>query len=160
MDFPDSHRISVPRGTQEQEKESGSISSTGVSPSSPGLSSTVKLSTRFVTPWGFRSNPHSVLQPPHSNACRLSRCTSLGLSLFARHYSGNNFFSSRYLDVSVPSVPSSLPMCSAGGTWAFPQVGFPIRASPDQRLSRLPEAYRSLPRPSSAFDAKASTVSP
>ena len=143
MDFPDSHRISVPRGTQEQEKESGSISSTGVSPSLPGLSSAVPLSIRFVTPWDLRSSPNSVLQPPHSNACRLSRCTSLGLSLFARHYSGNNFSSSRYLDVSVPSVPSVLPIDSAGGARAFPLAGFPIRTSPDRSLSRLPEAFRS-----------------
>lgn len=143
MDFPASHRISVPRGTQEHRQESGLISFTGVSPALPDLSSVVQLPARFVTLWDLRSDPHRVLQHPHSNAYELSRCTGLGFSPFARHYSGNDFFSSRYLDVSVPSVPSVPSMCSTGGTWAFPQVGFPIRTSPDQRLSRLPEAYRS-----------------
>jgi len=31
----------------------------------------------------------------------------LGFSHFARHYFGNNLFSSGYLDVSVPQVPLS-----------------------------------------------------
>ena len=35
-------------------------------------------------------------QPPCRNACRLSRGPGLGSSRFARHYSGNNFCSSRY----------------------------------------------------------------
>ena len=37
-------------------------------------------------------------------------------------------------------------------------VGFPIRKSMDQGYLRLPEAYRSLSRPSSAPGAKASTM--
>ena len=49
----------------------------------------------------------SVLQPQ----CNLSH-TGLGCSAFARHYSRNCFFSSGYLDVSVPRVPRSLAMCS------------------------------------------------
>ena len=85
----------------------------GCHPLCPAFPVPFNYQIRFVTPWGLRSSPSSVLQPPHSNACELSRYTGLGLSLFARHYSGNNFFSSRYLDVSVPSVPSPKPMCSA-----------------------------------------------
>ena len=42
---------------------------------------------------------------------------------------------------------------------SFSWVGFPIRASLDIVLAHeLPRAYRSVPRPSSAFSAKASTV--
>jgi len=35
-------------------------------------------------------------------------CTGLGFSHFARHYSGNDLFSSGYLDVSVPQVPFTI----------------------------------------------------
>ena len=45
-----------------------------------------------------------------------------------------SFLSSGYLDVSVPRLASSCPMCSGRGTRALPRVGFPIRISPDQRL--------------------------
>jgi hypothetical protein len=44
------------------------------------------------------------------------------------------FFSSGYLDVSVPPLTSSRPMGSGVGTGALPPVGFPIRKSPDQSL--------------------------
>ena len=36
-------------------------------------------------------------------------------------------------------------------------VGFPIRKSPDQRVLATPRAYRSVLRPSSPLNAKAST---
>ena len=44
------------------------------------------------------------------------------------------FSSSGYLDVSVPPLASSRPMCSGVGTGALPPVGSPIRKSPDQSL--------------------------
>ena len=58
-----------------------------------------------------------------------------------------------------PGCPS-LDLCVQSGD----AVGSLQRVSPfgNPRIgacSRLPEAYRSVPRPSSAFDAKASTVS-
>ena len=77
--------------------------------------------------------------------------TGLGSSPFARRYLGNlwfDFSSSRYLDVSVPWVGFPLGM-----TWYYP-----CRVSPfghpriDARL-QLPEASRSLPRPSSPAHA-------
>jgi hypothetical protein len=40
---------------------------------------------------GYRAS-----QPATRNACRLSRVSRLSCSRFARHYSGNLFFSSRY----------------------------------------------------------------
>ena len=55
------------------------------------------------------------------------------LSLAATDGIDVSFFSCGYLDVSVPRVRPDRPIHSAGGTWALPQVGFPIRTSPDQR---------------------------
>ncbi len=85
------------------------------------------------------------------------------ISPFARHYSGNRDFL---------SFPPGTQMCHFPG---FPppalcvQTGvtrhYPCRVSPfgdpcfKARL-RLHTAYRSLPRPSSAFGAKASTIRP
>lgn len=52
-------------------------------------------------------------------------------------------------------------MGSATDAWGSPQAGFPIRAPPGHRArTRLPEAFRSVPRPSSAPGAKASTACP
>src|SRR5690606_31249910 len=45
-----------------------------------------------------------------------------------------SFFSSRYLDVSVPWVRSTCPMHSGRSDWLLHQPGFPIRKSTDQRL--------------------------
>ena len=43
----------------------------------------------------------------------------------------------------------------------FTAEGFPIRTSPDQRLlSTSPKLFAATPRPSSPFDAKASTIRP
>ena len=44
-----------------------------------------------------------------------------------------SFLSSGYLDVSVPQLASTCPMCSDRSTRALPRVGFPIRRSRDQR---------------------------
>jgi hypothetical protein len=47
------------------------------------------------------------------------------------------------------------------GCLGFTQAGFPIRAPPGRHArTRLPEAFRSVPRPSSAPGAKASTACP
>ena len=72
------------------------LSFTGVSPSSPSRSSTVQLEAGFVTLWNHRSGSCCALQPLRCNGCDLSHNASLGFSPFARHYSGNHFFSSRY----------------------------------------------------------------
>ena len=47
-----------------------------------------------------------------------------------------------------PSFPSPGLWIQPGDTWAFPQVGFPIRAPPDQRLMAAP---RGLSQPSTPF---------
>ena len=66
----------------------------------------------------------------------------LGCSPFARRYSGNRGFF-LFLGVlrcfSSPRSPPT-PMYSVLATWALPQVGFPIRKSPDRcLLSGFPE---------------------
>ena len=100
---------------------------------------------------------------PPTQRPQASTWVGLGCSPFARHYSGNRDFL---------SFPPGTQMCHFPG---FPprtlcvQVRVtrhdPCRVSPFgdpcfiARL-RLHTAYRSLPRPSSAFGAKASTIRP
>ena len=88
--------------------------------------------------------------------------SGLGSSRFARRYLGNlfDFFSSGYLDVSVPRVPSYTYVFSVRMTGHYPSWVAPFGNPRINACLRLPEAFRSLPRPSSALDAKASTVRP
>ena len=58
------------------------------------------------SPAGHTVRPVCVLQPPQGiGPCAVTFLAGLGFSPFARRYSGNNLFSSGYLDVSVPPVP-------------------------------------------------------
>ena len=69
-----------------------------------------------------------------------------------------DFFSSGYLDVSVPRVRSCKPMYSATST-CLTTGGFPhSEILGSKSVCRLPEAYRRLLRPSSPLTAKASTI--
>jgi hypothetical protein len=106
---------------------------------------------------------HAGPTTPPTQRPQASTWYGLGCSPFARHYSGNRDFL---------SFPPGTQMCHFPG---FPppalcvQTGVtrhdPCRVSPfgdpcfKARL-RLHTAYRSLPRPSSAFGAKASTIRP
>ena len=123
MGPPASHRVSVPRGTQDTNRPA-LISHTGLSPSTVSLSSAVPLSLPYLM---------SVLQPHHSR-----NHDGLGYSAFARHYSRNVLFSSGYLDVSVPRVPRHMAMCSPWADLAFPRSGFPIRKSTDRSFGATP----------------------
>ena len=76
------------------------------------------------------------------------------LSLTTTNGVSYDFLSYRYLDVSVPCV--SLPKM----VYRKNSMGFPIRRSVDQRYSPLPTAYRSVIRPSSPPNVKASTECP
>ena len=69
-----------------------------------------------------------------------------------------DFFSSGYLDVSVPRVRFPRPMYSVQGYLAYAS-GFPhSEISGSKSGCQLPEAFRRLQRPSSPPAAKASTV--
>ena len=99
-----------------------------------------RLSYRYVSPQPQRINP-LVCPLPRSLA------TTSGISV--------DFFSSSYLDVSVQTVPRVHLFDSI-----YVDRVLLCRVSPFGNLRvkgclRLPEAYRSLPRPSSAPDAKA-----
>jgi hypothetical protein len=78
----------------------------------------------------------------------LEHDTGLGSSPFAHHYSGNGLSSSGYLDVSVPRLTPTAPMCSARG-----DTGSPCRVSPfgDPRIKRLLTAPRGLSQPTTSF---------
>ena len=55
-----------------------------------------------------------------------------------------SFFSSGYLDVSLPRVPSSKTMDSSYGDRALPRPGSPIRIPLDQRLLAAPHGFSQL----------------
>ena len=123
------------------------ISLTGLSPSLADFPTSFCYSQAFFT---YRP----ALQPQLG-----SNPIGLGFSHFARHYFGNNFSSSGYLDVSVPLVPP----CTLFGSCTSDR-GSLCRVSPFGHpgigaRSQLPRAFRSVPRPSSALSAKASSVS-
>ena len=54
------------------------------------------------------------------------------------------FFSSRYLDVSVPWVCLYYSYVFTVGNCALPQLGSPIRTSPDQSLLTAPRGISSF----------------
>ena len=105
----------------------------------------------------------TILQPHAGNAHRLSLRHGLGWSRFARHYSGNRDF---FLFLALLRCFSSRTylLCTYGFSAGYPRIttgGFPHSEIPGSKsVQRLPGAYRSRPRPSSAPDAKASTVCP
>jgi hypothetical protein len=68
------------------------------------------------------------------------------------------FFSSGYLDVSVPRVGSTQPMYSAVGDRSSTCQVFPFGNSRINGYLHLPATYRSLSRPSSPTHAKASAI--
>ena len=127
---PASHRISrVPR-------YSGTFYL--LSPSPTGLSpSLVTLSNVFGSPivaYRWPSTP-DVRRPPVW-PLPSSLATTKGIEF--------SFFSSGYLDVSLPRVPSYEPMDSVHGDWALPQPGSPIRKFLDQCLLAAPQDLSQL----------------
>jgi hypothetical protein len=126
-------------------------------------SQTVRLSRNFVTSCRNSGSCGMVPQPRPCNARRLSHTIGLGSSAFAHHYSRNH---SCFLFLRVLrcfTSPRSLQP-PYEFRWRQPPIKaarFPHSEIPGSKSGcRLPEAYRRLPRPSSAPDAKASTVCP
>ena len=94
--------------------------------------------------------------PQPQKACSLVWASPI--SLAATFGIDLSFFSSGYLDVSVPRVPSpcamNLRMSDRSSICRVSPFGY-------QRIKaclRLPVTYRSVPRPSSAISAMASTL--
>ena len=121
---PASHRISrVPR-------YSGTDYLFSASPTSLSLSS-ARLSNRFGSPiFGYRL--------PTTPAVRRPPVWPLSSSLATTKEIEFSFFSSGYLDVSLPRVPSYETMDSSHGDRALPRPGSPIRKFEDQCLLAAP----------------------
>ena len=123
------------------------VSSTGLSPSLINLSKLFDYAS-----WCYSCGPYpdpiieSVWAPP------ISLATTLGITVV--------FFSSGYLDVSVPRVPLACLSIQHAITRYYsrwvPSFGY-LRIT---RYLLLPVAFRSLSRPSSAPRTKAFSVSP
>ena len=121
---PASHRISrVPR-------YSGTDSLFSASPTRLSLS-LVRLSNRFGSlPFSYRL--------PATPAVRRPPVWPLTSSLATTKEIEFSFFSSGYLDVSLPRVPSYETMDSSHGDRALPRPGSPIRKFEDQCLLATP----------------------
>ena len=122
-------------------------SPTGLSPPLAGFPKTVRLSrhTRLM-----QSLP------------RRARRAGLGSSPFARRYLGNRFFFLFLRVLRCFSSPAYLPYVM---DWRMDAWSSSMRVAPfgNPRIDGyllLPEAYRSLSRPSSALSAKASALRP
>ena len=123
-----------------------SLSSTGLLPSLVALSNAFRLDT----------SDHACR--PSTPTVRRQSVWALPRSLAATERIDVSFLSSGYLDVSVHRVPSVQLCigCTVTGSYS-------CRVSPFGHLwikacLQLPTTYRSLPRPSSALDAKAFTL--
>ena len=108
-----------------------------------GPSQTLQLDTSGHDASPNPENPEgpSVWPPPRSLA------TTCGISV--------DVFSCPYLDVSVQGVPSVRLFDSPHGTQVLPEWVSPFGYPRITAHLQLPEAFRSLSRPSSAPDAKA-----
>ena len=144
-------------------REPSCLSPTGLSPSMAGLSRHLRLDRRLVTPRPDRSRIERRPTTPARQGLRAWHLAGLG-----------------WIRVRSPLLTESRLLSSPAGTEmvhfpAFASMELcihsrmtghdPCRVSPfgNPRIKaclRLPEAYRSLPRPSSPLCAKASTVHP
>ena len=94
--------------------------------------------------------------PQPQKACSL--VWALSFSLAATREIDVSFSSFRYLDVSVPGVPSRRTMYSSAGDWSSTSRVSPFGYQGIYACLRLPLAFRSWPRPSSALGAMASAL--
>ena len=83
-----------------------------------------------------------VAGPQPQRACSL--VWPVSLSLATTQEIDVSFFSSGYLDVSVPRVPFSETMYSSQDGWTLLQPGFPIRISTNQCLLAAPRSFSQL----------------
>ena len=127
---PASHRISrVPRYSGTSYLSSPSL--TGLSPSLDPLSRSFRSAI-------VRS------RSPSTPCVRRLTVWPLSSSLATTKEIEFSFFSSGYLDVSLPRVPSNQTMDSSDGDRALPRPGSPIRISVDQSLLATPHSFSQL----------------
>ena len=153
MVLPDSHRISrVPRYLGIRPKEFAIVSPTGLSPSVASLSRTVWLRCEFVTPrqhrTAVRSNPATPaaqrMQALTYNRFRLSpfRSPLLRRSLLLSFPGATEMF--QFAPLASPEL-----CIHSGMTRHYPRRVSPFGHPRIKGYLHLPEAYRSLSRPSS-----------
>ena len=102
-----------------------------------------------VTLFGWAFLPYSALITsaecrPSTPAVRRPPVWPLPSSLATTKGIEFSFFSSGYLDVSLPRVPSCETMDSSHGDRALPRPGSPIRKSVDQCLLAAPHSLSQL----------------
>jgi hypothetical protein len=117
----------------------------------------------FFTPRPRGSTDRTVPRPRFHNPCRVSHGNGLASSAFARHYSRNHGCFLLLWVLRCFTSPRSLhtPYVFRRGSHHMTGAGFPHSDILGSTLGwQLPEAYRSLLRPSSAPGAQASTVCP
>ena len=112
------------------------------------------LRRRFPNTFRFLSCPcRLVLQPRN-----VREHSGLGSSLFARHYWGNRSFLSSPPGTKMFQFPGFAP--SYDGTGSSIQWVAPFGYGRITSCLPIPGPFRSLPRPSSPAEAKASSVRP
>ena len=162
MVLPDSDGIPRAPPYSGTVRERRQISLTGLSPSLVGLSRRLQLSASFVTPWSIFRCSSTALQPHTCNAGRLTHA-------WFRLIRVRSPLLAEYRLISIPGGTemfhfppfASLSLCIQPrirghySTWVSPFGNPRIDA-----CLQLPEAFRSLPRPSSPLGAKASTECP
>ena len=105
----------------------------------------------------------SSLVPQRGPTTPENKSSGLGSSVFARRYSQNRFlflFLRLLRCFTSPGVASMRYLIHTPITEHYPCWVFPFGNLRIKEYLPLPEAYRSLSRPSSPTDAKASTVRP
>ena len=108
-----------------------SLSPTGLSPSS------ARLSRRFGSAiFSYRLPATPVVRRPPVWPLTSSLATTKVIEF--------SFFSSGYLDVSLPRVPSYETIYSSHGDRALPRPGSPIRIPMDQCLLAAPHGFSQL----------------
>ena len=118
---------------------------------------------KTVTLFGVASQPSSVmliesLAQSATPKVLLPPVWPLSFSLAATKKIDFSFSSSAYLDVSVQRVFPRTPMYSVHVVWVLPRRVPPFGNLRIYTYLRFPVAYRSLSRPSSAPNAKASAL--
>jgi hypothetical protein len=153
----------VPGFTQESGWRVTRVSPTGLSPSTAERiqfgSATRVICNSPVALWGDRARSYN----PDCTTPTGFHAVGLGCSPFARHYSGNRDFLSIPLGTQMchfPRFPPRILCVQMRVTGHYPRRVSPFGNPRIIARLRLNEAYRSLPRPSSASGAKASAIRP
>ena len=148
----------VLRPTRVMYNGGASLSPTRLSRPVARFPNTVRLTMRFVTPRDRCGCHMHIPSTPLPQRPQSYTNVVWAISPFAHHYSGNliRFLFLRLLRCfTSPGSPRQM-----AGDWSSTSRVSPFGHLRIYGCLRLPEAFRSLPRPSSAVGAKASPVRP